>query len=111
MIPKWINIVNFLKGKPRKETPKTIEIVDDFDHREEKLMRDYEEDRMAEELDKEEWMDDDLDKFLNGITSYNSTPSYIKRALNKILYKSLQVKKYENKKRLKRVYWKTITEE
>ena len=56
-------------------------------------------------------MDDDLDKFLNGITSYNSTPSYIKKALNKILYKSLQVKKYENKKRLKRVYWKTITEE
>ena len=54
MIPKWINIVNFLKGKPRKETLKTIEIVDDFDHREEKLMRDYEEDRMAEELDKEE---------------------------------------------------------
>ena len=50
MIPKWINIVNFLKGKPRKETLKTIEIVDDFDHREEKLMRDYEEDRMAEEL-------------------------------------------------------------
>ena len=56
-------------------------------------------------------MDDDLDKFLNGITSYNSTPSYIKKVLNKILYKSLQVKKYENKKRLKRVYWKTITEE
>ena len=52
MIPKWINIVNFLKGKPRKETPKTIEIVDDFDHREEKLMRDYEEDRMQEELNK-----------------------------------------------------------
>ena len=50
MIPKWINVVNFLKGKHRKETLKTIEIVDDFDHREEKLMRDYEEDRMAEEL-------------------------------------------------------------
>ena len=53
MIPKWINIVNFLKGKPRKETLKTIEIVDNFDHREEKLMRDYEEDLRAEaELNK-----------------------------------------------------------
>jgi hypothetical protein len=59
MIPKWINIVNFLKGKPRKETPKTIQIVDDFDHREEKLMRDYEEDRMAEELDKLKEEDDE----------------------------------------------------
>ena len=52
MMVKWINVINFLKGKPRKETLKTIQIVDDFDHREEKLMRDYEEDRMAEELDK-----------------------------------------------------------
>ena len=52
MMVKWINVINFLKGKPRKETPKTIEIVDDFDHREEKLMRDYEEDRMQEEINK-----------------------------------------------------------
>ena len=56
-------------------------------------------------------MDEDLDKFLNGITSYNSTPWYIKKVTNKILYKGLQRKKYENKKRLKRVYWKTMTSE
>ena len=60
MIPKWINIVNFLKGKPRKETLKTIEIVDNFDHREEKLMRDYEEDLRAEaELNKLKEEDDE----------------------------------------------------
>ena len=60
MIPKWINIVNFLKGKPRKETPKTIQIVDDFDHREEKLMRDYEEDlRVEAELNKLKEEDDE----------------------------------------------------
>ena len=58
MVVKWINVINFLKGKPRKETPKTKKIIDDFDHREEKLRRDYEEDLMAEaelkERDKEE---------------------------------------------------------
>ena len=60
MIPKWINIVNFLKGKPRKETLKTIQIVDDFDHREEKLMRDYEEDlRVEAELNKLKEEDDE----------------------------------------------------
>ena len=52
--------MNFLKGKPRKETPKTIQIVDDFDHREEKLMRDYEEDlRVEAELNKLKEEDDE----------------------------------------------------
>ena len=61
MVVKWINIVNFLKGKPRKETPKTKEIIDNFDHREEKLRRDYEEDLIAEELRERE----DEERYLN----------------------------------------------
>ena len=61
MVVKWINIVNFLKGKPRKETLKTKEIIDNFDHREEKLRRDYEEDLIAEELRERE----DEERYLN----------------------------------------------
>ena len=47
---RWIDIVNFLKGKPRRETLKNKKVMEAFHNEllEEKLRRDYEEDLMAE---------------------------------------------------------------
>ena len=55
---RWIDIVNFLKGKPRRETLKNKKVMEAFHNEllEEKLRRDYEEDLRAEveELEREQ---------------------------------------------------------
>ena len=55
---RWIDIVNFLKGKPRRETLKNKKVMESFHNSllEEKLRLDYEEDLRAEveELEREQ---------------------------------------------------------
>ena len=55
---RWVDIVNFLKGKPRIETLKNKKVMESFHNSllEEKLRLDYEEDLRAEveELEREQ---------------------------------------------------------